>query len=151
MKQKLLLRTGILSLVLYLVLPALPVEAQNMNVNPDKINLNAQGNAENIQCAYGAYLVSSNVTFTDIQIYFAGTYVCDAYGVDYCIIDNMVFVEFDWTTMISSPVLEELANQGQVVVEISGYFIVTDNNGEDHEYAVDRWGWAEVIKPGKRK
>jgi len=52
--------------------------------------------------------------------------------------------------MISSPVLAALANTGQVTVTITGSFSVTTSTGNMIVYNVDRWGYAEVIKPGKR-
>ena len=75
----------------------------------------------------------------------------DAYNVDYCATDNMIFVQFDWTTLIASPVLVALANTGQVVVTITGEFQASNANGDVIVYAVNRWGYAQVIKPGKKK
>jgi hypothetical protein len=125
--------------------------SQTMSVNPFQINLNAQGSSENLQCAYPGVLASSNVTDVDIQIYFAGNFVANAYNVDYCATDNMIFVQFDWATLIGSPVLLALANTGQVEVTISGTFSVTTSTGVVITYNADRWGYAEVIKPGKKK
>ncbi|MFC2101469.1 hypothetical protein ACFLS7_00575 [Bacteroidota bacterium] len=136
---------------LCVMLSAQSAQAQTMSVNPFKINLNAQGAADNIQCAYPGFLASTNITGQDVQICFAGDYVADAYNVEYCPVDNMIFVQYDWTTMISSSVLTALADTGQVVVTITGSFSVTTNTGAVIVYDVNRWGYAEVIKPGNRK
>jgi hypothetical protein len=153
MKNKNLLHViGVTCISLFFILASYTSNAQNMNVNPDKINLNAQGNAENLQCAYSFLLPSGYSPSTqDIHIYFAGAYVTDSYNVDYCVTDAMLFVQFDWSTVISSPVLVELVNCGPVVVTITGCFTASNNNGEIIEYGVDRWGYAEVIKPGKKR
>jgi hypothetical protein len=142
---------GLVFLSLIFMLSASSAGAQTMSVNPYKINLNAQGAAENIQCAYPGFLASSNISGQNIQICFAGGYVTHAYNVDYYPIDNIVFVQFDWNEVISSPVLAELANNGEVYVAISGSFTVKTNDGGLITYNVDRWDYAEVIKPGKRK
>jgi len=151
-KRNYQLLIGLMCISLFLMLASMTAGAQNMSVNPFKINLNAQGAAENIQCAYPGTLPSGySISGQDIQLYFAGGYVTDAYAVGYCAIDDMIFVRFDWMTVISSPVLLPLANTGQVGVNITGYFTVTNSAGDSIDIDVNRSGYAEVIKPGNRK
>lgn len=124
---------------------------QNMSVAPDVINVNAQGNYENIQCIYGTYIASTVITSHSIQVFFNGTYIMQACYVEYCPVDNNLFVEFNRTAFQNHPAVLALANSGPKALTIIGSFTVTTSAGVTITYPVDRLGYAEIIKPGNKK
>nr|NQU89495.1 hypothetical protein [Bacteroidota bacterium] len=128
------------------------INAQNMNIAPDMINLNAVGNWDNIQCIYGIVLPSGYaITEHSVQLYLNGAFVTNSEVVNYCAVDDNLFVEYDRATLQGNPVVISLANAGPVVATITGYFVVTNAEGASITYMVDRWGYLEILKPGKRK
>jgi hypothetical protein len=123
---------------------------QEMKVAPDMINLNTQGNYENIQCIYGAYLASTVISSHSIEVFFDGVYIQQACNVTYCPVDNNVFVEIDRTSFQSHPAVIAMANLGPKKLVIRGSFTVTLPTGNTVVYAVDRLGYAKIIKPGNK-
>ena len=124
---------------------------QNMSVSPDVINLNAQGNFENVQCHYGAYIASTVITSHSIEVCFNGSYIMQACYVEYCPVDNILFVEFNRTAFQNHPIVQALANKGPKELTINGSFTVLTATGNTIVYQVDRLGYLEIIKPGGKK
>ena len=126
------------------------VNGQNMNVAPDVINLNAQGNFENVQCIYGAYIASTVITSHNIEVSLNGIYIMQACHVEYCPVDNNLFVEFNRMDFQDHPFVQSVANTGPRQLTISGAFTVLTSTGATITYDVNRTGYIEVIKPGKK-
>ena len=143
------LRTLCISCALSLI--SFTMVGQNMNVAPDVINLNAQGNFENIKCIYGTYIASPVITSHSIQVFFNGTFITQACYVWYCTTDDNLFVEIDRNTFQNHPAVQALVNLGPKALTIVGSFTVLTSTGITIEYAVDRLGYAEIIKPGNKK
>jgi len=115
------------------------------------INLNTQGNYENIQCIYGGYLPSSNIIHHSIAVTFAGSYITQACAVVYCPIDNNIFIEINRETFQNHPAVQAMANLGSQVLSVAGTFTVQLSTGATQEFVVDRWGYAQIIRPGQKK
>ena len=134
-----------------LALVSFNMVGQTMSVAPNVINLNTQGNYENIKGSYSAVIASTVITNHSIQVSFNGTYIMQATYVWYCPIDHILFVEFDRTVFKNHPAVVAQANQGPKPLTIIGNFSVLTSTGNTIVYAVDRLGYAEIIKPGNKK
>ncbi|MHC1707888.1 MAG: hypothetical protein AB9842_10235 [Bacteroidales bacterium] len=146
------------SIVIALFIPlffmALPKNgtSQTMSIAPDIINLNTQGYYDDIQCIYGGVIPSGyTITGHNITITLEGIFINLANGVDYCPIDNNIFVLINRANFQNNPVVRSFANAGTKVLSVSGTFTVTNITGDQIVYPVNRWGYIEIIQPGKKK
>lgn len=126
--------------------------AQTMTVAPFQININAQGNFDDIQCIYGGVIPSGfKITSHSVEVFLEGSYVMNATSVSYCPIDCNIFIEINRTAFQNSPVVQGYANQGPGVLLVIGSFTVTNSLGNAIIFPVNHWGYMEVIKPGNKR
>ena len=123
--------------------------SQTMNLAPHIVNLNASGSTLTIDANWGGYIPGGEqITGHSIQFYINGIFIVDAIDLSYCYIDNMFKATFNRLTIMSNPYVQSLANSGQVLVTISGFYSTTNQN---NVLIPQKWDYLEIEKPGAKK
>lgn len=137
------LLAGVL-LVAVVMAVCLAEEIVNVNINPHKIVLNAQGAADDVQANVSIGLSSARIPVFDVKLWFDDELVAEAVTARYCLIDQILIIGFDREELLANPDVIAMANS-IVTATVAG--TVTDNNGVTKEFrGLDT---VEIVKPGK--
>ncbi|UCE49125.1 MAG: hypothetical protein JSW47_03080, partial [Phycisphaerales bacterium] len=118
-------------------------EIVEVNVNPHKIALNAQGNADDVQANVNIFLPGTRVVEFDVSLSFDGTVVAQAESAFYCVIDDILIIGFDRASLQANPDVQAMANT-TVKATVSG--TVTDNTGATKVFT--GWDMVQIVAPG---
>jgi hypothetical protein len=138
-----LLLAGVL-LVAVVMAVCLAEEIVNVNINPYKIVLNAQGAADDVQANVSIGLSSALIPDFDVTLSFDGIEVAKAESARYCLIDNMLIIGFDREELLANP---NVIAMGNSIVKAKVAGTVTDNNGLTKEFSGS--DMVEIVAPGK--
>ena len=121
--------------------------AETVNINPHKIVLNAQGAADDVQANVRIILPGARVVGFDVTLTFNGMVVAQAESAYYCVLDDILIVGFDRTTLQDNADVQAMANM-TVTATVNG--TVTVKNAEGIETAVSFSGsdTVEIVSPG---
>jgi hypothetical protein len=137
---------GVLLLMAAVSIVCLAEEIVNVNINPHKIVLNAQGADDDVQANVSILLTSARIPVFDVTLSFDDIEVAEAESARYCLIDHILIIGFDRADLQSNPVVKGMANT-TVTATVVG--TVTDDNGITKAFrGMDT---VEIVKPGKKK
>ena len=139
------LLSGVL-LVAAVSIVCLAEEVVNVNINPHKIVLNAQGQADDVQANVSIGLTSARIPVFDVTLSFGGNEVADAVSARYCLIDHILIIGFDREKLLANPDVIDMANS---IVDATVAGTVTDDNGVTKVFSGT--DTVEIVKPGKKK
>ena len=123
--------------------------AETVNINPHKIVLNANGEADDVQANVNIILPGARVVDFDVTLSLNGTVVAEAESAFYCIVDNILIVGFDRTTLQKNPDVQALANM-TVTAEVIGSVTVRNSEGIETEVSFSGTDTVEIVAPGKK-
>lgn len=117
----------------------------HVSINPHKIVLNAQGKADSVQANIPIGLPGTRIADFDVSLWFGDTEVAQAESARYCVIDDMLIIGFDRTTLQENPDVQAMANT-TVIATVEGW--VLDNSGTTTSFSgTDR---VQIVKRGKK-
>lgn len=140
---------GILILLSAAILIPNSAFSQTMTMSPHKLVLNAVGSAEDVQAIIGLY-IPGGYTITDFEatLTFDDQAVAYASSMRYCYIDNNLLVGFDKEQLLANPIVAAMAGN-TVSATVSGWFTVTNADGESYTQEFDGFDYVEIMSPGK--
>ena len=124
--------------------------AETVNINPHKIVLNAQGQSDDVQANVHIILASANITAFDAILSFDGIDVALAESAFYCVIDDILIIGFDRTSLQENEDVQEMANT-TVIATVIGSVTVKNADGNEIETSFSGSDMVEIVKPGKKK
>ena len=142
------LLAGVL-LVAVVMAVCLAEEIVNVNINPHKIVLNAEGKADDVQANIPIVLASALIVDFDVTLSFDGTEVAEAESARYCLIDDMLIIGFDRDSLQDNQDVQDMANT-TVEATVEGYVIVEIAGGVQIETCFSGSDMVEIVKPGKK-
>ncbi len=136
--------------VFYVVVTAFGVcAAETVNINPYKIILNAEGASDDIQANVRIILPGAWVVDYDVTLSFDGTEVAEAESAFYCVLDDILIVGFDRTSLQANPDVQALANK-TVTATVAGSVTVINAYGIETEVSFSGSDTVEIVAPGKK-
>jgi len=122
--------------------------SETVNVNPHRIVLNAQGASDDVQANVRIFLPGAPVLDFAVTLAFDGVVVAEAESAYYCVLDDILLVGFDRTTLQNNPDVKALANttvtatvEGTVWVDVAGVLTPVSFSGSDT---------VEILAPGAK-
>jgi hypothetical protein len=136
--------------VVFLIVTAMGLcRAEIVNINPHKIILNAQGLSDDVQANVRIILPGARVVDYDVTLSFNGTVVAEAESAFYCVIDDILIVGFDRTSLQDNPDVIALANS-TVEATVTGSVTVINAEGVETEVSFSGSDMVEIVAPGKK-
>ncbi len=123
--------------------------AEIVNINPYKIVLNANGVADDVQANVRIILPGAWVVDFDVTLSLNGTVVSEAESAFYCVVDDILIVGFDRTSLQNNPDVQALANQ-TVTAEVIGSVTVINAEGIETEVSFSGSDTVDIVAPGKK-
>ena len=123
--------------------------AETVNVNPHKIVLNAQGAADDVQANVNIILPSARIVDFDVTLSLDGIVVAEAESAFYCVLDNILIVGFDRTSLQNNPDVQAMANS-TVTATVTGTVTVKNADGEEITTSFSGSDMVEIVAPGKK-
>jgi hypothetical protein len=122
----------------------------NVNINPHKIVLNAEGKADDVQANIPIGLASALIVDFDITLSFEGTtVVVEAESARYCLIDDILIIGFDRTDL-QKELAEEISTTTTVTATVDGYVTVINANNDEIRTDFIGSDTVQVVEPGKK-
>jgi len=150
MRSRVLLAGVLLVAAVSVVCLADAILEVNVNINPHKIVLNAQGNADDVQANVHIDLASADITAFEATLSFDGTEVAEAESAFYCLIDDILIIGFDRTSLQDNEDVQDMANT-TVEATVNGSVTVINAYGDETTKIFSGSDWVEIVKPGKKK
>jgi len=123
--------------------------AETVNINPHKIVLNAQGEADDVQANIPMVLPGAQIVDFAVTLSFNDTVVAEAESARYCVIDDMLIIGFDRTDLQNNPDVQQMANS-TVTAAVDGYVTVENSDGDETTRTFGGTDMVEIVKPGKK-
>ncbi len=123
--------------------------AETVNINPHKIVLNAEGEADNVQANIPMVLPSARIVDFDVTLEFNDIVVAQAESARYCLIDDMLIIGFDRTDLQNNPDVQDMANS-TVTAAVDGYVTVENSVGDKTTRSFSGTDMVEIVKPGNK-
>jgi len=127
-------------------------EFVNVNINPHKIVLNAQGKADDVQANIPIVLASARIVAFDVSLFLDNTEdpVALAESARYCLVDQILIIGFDRTALQDNPAVQAMANT-TVIATVVGTIAIKDTPDSEWEYIpFSGEDDVEIVKPGKK-
>lgn len=124
--------------------------AEIVNINPHKIVLNADGAADDIQANVRIILPGAWVVDFDVTLSLNGTLVAEAESAFYCIVDDILIIGFDRTSLQNNPDVQALANK-TVTATVAGNVTVKNAEGIETKVSFGGSDMIEIVAPGKKE
>ena len=121
--------------------------AETVNINPHKIVLNANGAADDVQANVHIILPSAWIVDFDVTLAFDGTVVAQAESARYCLIDDILIIGFDRTSLQDD--VQDMANK-TVTATVEGSVTVINALGDETSVSFSGSDTVEIVKPGKK-
>ena len=123
--------------------------AETVNINPHKIVLNADGNADDVQANIPMVLPSARIVDFAVTLSFNGTVVAEAESARYCLIDDMLIIGFDRTELQDNPDVQNMANS-TVTAKVEGSVTVRNADGKKETTEFSGSDKVKIVAPGKK-
>jgi hypothetical protein len=124
--------------------------AATVNINPHKIVLNAQGAADDVQANIPIYLPSALIENVDVTLSFDGIIVAKAIRARYCVIDDILIIDFDRTELQDNEDVQDMANSTVIATVVGSVTVMDYITGEPEEIYFSGSDMVEIVKPGKK-
>ena len=124
-------------------------QAETVNINPHKIVLNAQGASDDVQANVHIILAGAPVVDFDVTLSFDGIVVAKAESAFYCVLDNILIVGFDRTSLQNNPDVQDMANK-TVTAKVAGTVTVENADGDEITASFSGSDTVEIVAPGKK-
>ena len=139
----------VLACVLLVVVACGVCLAETVNINPHKIVLNAQGASDDVQANVHIILDGAWVVDFDVTLALDGIDVAEAESAFYCVLDDILIVGFDRTTLQNNPDVQDMANK-TVTATVTGTVTVENADGEEITTSFSGSDLVEIVAPGKK-
>ena len=143
----------VLACVLLVVVACGVCLAETVNINPHKIVLNAQGASDDVQANVHIILDGAWVVDFDVMLMFddgdGDIVVAEAESAFYCVLDDILIVGFDRTTLQNNPDVQDMANK-TVTATVTGTVTVKNADGEETTKSFSGSDLVEIVAPGKK-
>ena len=143
----------VLACVLLVVVACGVCLAETVNINPHKIVLNAQGASDDVQANVHIILDGAWVVDFDVMLMFddgdSDIVVAVAESAFYCVLDDILIVGFDRTTLQNNPDVQDMANK-TVTATVTGTVTVENADGEEITTSFSGSDLVEIVAPGKK-
>jgi len=139
----------VLACVLLIVMVCGVGLAETVNINPHKIVLNAQGASDDVQANVHIVLAGARVVDFDVTLALNGTVVAEAESAFYCVVDDILIVGFDRTSLQDNPDVQDLANQ-TVTATVIGTVTVENAAGDQTTVGFSGSDTVEIVAPSKK-
>ena len=123
--------------------------AETVNINPHKIVLNATGAADDVQANVHIVLPSAWIVEFNATLSFDGIDVAQAESARYCLIDDILIIGFDRTSLQDNEDVQGMANQ-TVTATVVGSVTVINADGDEIPVSFSGSDSVEIVKPGKK-
>ena len=121
--------------------------AETVNINPHKIVLNATGAADDVQANVHIVLPSAWIVEFNATLSFDGIDVAQAESARYCLIDDILIIGFDRTSLQDD--VQDMANK-TVTATVEGSVTVINALGDETSVSFSGSDTVEIVKPGKK-
>lgn len=142
----------VLTCILLVVVACGVCLAETVNINPHKIVLNAQGASDDVQANVSIILVGAVVDF-DVTLALddgdGDIVVTEAESAFYCVLDDILIVGFDRTTLQNNPDVQAMANK-TVTATVAGSVTVKNVDGDEITKSFSGSDLVEIVAPGKK-
>ena len=109
--------------------PAAAADEVTVNMRPDVIVLNSQGDAEDVVAQIVMSMTAGHsIQSFDILLRFDGVHVADAFALDYCFVENIFSASFDKKALMQN---QDVINMGNstVTARVEGQITTADDTG----------------------
>ena len=144
-----MLSNRILACVLLIVMTSGMGLAEAVNINPYKIVLNAQGASDDVQANVHIILDSASIVDFYVTLALDGIVVAEAESAFYCVVDNILIVGFDRTSLQANPDVQAMANE-TVTATVIGTVTVINADGDETTTVFGGSDSVEIVAPGKQ-
>lgn len=124
--------------------------AETVNINPHKIVLNAQGASDDVQANVHIVLAGAPVVDCNATLELDGTIVAEAKSAFYCVIDDILIVGFDRTSLQNNPDVQAMANT-TVTATVTGTVTVINADGDEITASFSGSDTVEILAPGNKE
>jgi len=143
-------RVMLIAVLAGLTVAATRVPAENVEMTPYKIILNAQGSFEDVQAIVALSLApASQVIDFDISLSLNGVVVAQAISCYYCVIDQNLLIGFDRTALQADAYVQSLAGQ-DVIADVEGTVTAVASDGSMVIRSFSGSDPVEIADPGKK-
>ncbi len=139
----------VLACILLVVVACGVCLAETVNINPHKIVLNAQGASDDVQANVHIILDGVWVVDFDVTLTLDGIVVAEAESAFYCVLDDILIVGFDRTTLQNNPDVQALANK-TVMATVTGTVTVENADGEETTTSFSGSDLVEIAAPANK-
>ena len=123
--------------------------AENVNITPHKIILNAKGDFDAIKADVSIGIVGgSSIEEFGVTLWFDDIKIANAYAADYCVIDSILHLYFDRNYIQDHPEIGDFIGD-EVTALVEGWVITYDANGDEIFTEFSGTDIIEILKPGK--
>ena len=123
--------------------------AETVNINPHKIVLNAVGAADDVQANVHIVLPGARIVEFDVTLFFNGIPVAQAESARYCLIDDMLIIGFDRTSLQDNKDVQKMANK-TVTAAVDGSVTVAIADDDEIPVSFSGSDTVEIVQPGKK-